>query len=539
LGLLPFPPSAFGGKGVVLDRSLLLITRAFPYETNRIFVIPTDVRLKKQFIDWALSRGLNPENVQSPIFTAPDHSQSQQDVVVFMHDYLLLPTNFDLRAFLSSLQVGNSGDIPPIILLDQELAKRQYLHQTVLLSRSDYDAALLANPTISNQSPPQCIEESCPARIGLMGNPSDGFEGKTLSFLLENFAASVVIKAPEPPLSPTTVHLEPHPELDPFVFGDAGSFALHTTLHGYYGGLRLVQAACQVFTRLCMQSGNCAAVLSRGFVLRYSTTIPRMVGLSGSSAIIIATFRGLLRYYGLSLCDLGLTRDEMPTVMLDVERRELGISAGLQDRVIQTFGGLVHMDFGPEAVRRKRETVAAASAASFSSAASLAATSSLIGGDYTLLSPSMLPPLYLAYNVAVGGDSGKVHSTVRDRWAAKEPTLIAGMQALAGYADEALLALQQGDASRLAAIMRLNFSMRRSLYGDAVVGLSNIAMIERAESLGLSAKFTGSGGALVCARSDGQGWLDVAQEESAVATFAEHNFKLVRVRPSNTIFSYS
>jgi len=144
------------------------------------------VRLKKLFIDWALSRGLNPENVQSPILTAPDQSQFQQDVVVFMHDYLLLPTNFDLRAFLSSLQVGNSGDIPPIILLDQELAKRQYLHQTVLLSRSDYDAALIANPTLSNHSAaPQCIEESCPARIGLVGNPSDGFEGKTLSFLLD------------------------------------------------------------------------------------------------------------------------------------------------------------------------------------------------------------------------------------------------------------------------------------------------------------------------------------------------------------------
>jgi galactokinase/mevalonate kinase-like predicted kinase len=36
---------------------------------------------------------------------------------------------------------------------------------------------------------------------------------------------------------------------------------------------------------------------------------------------------------------------DYPEVILSIERDELGISAGLQDRVIQTYGGLVHMDF--------------------------------------------------------------------------------------------------------------------------------------------------------------------------------------------------
>ena len=36
---------------------------------------------------------------------------------------------------------------------------------------------------------------------------------------------------------------------------------------------------------------------------------------------------------------------DYPEVILSIERDELGISAGLQDRVIQCFGGLVHMDF--------------------------------------------------------------------------------------------------------------------------------------------------------------------------------------------------
>jgi hypothetical protein len=38
-----------------------------------------------------------------------------------------------------------------------------------------------------------------------------------------------------------------------------------------------------------------------------------------------------------------------------------------------------------------------------------------------------------------------------------------------------------------------------------VVGEKNIMAIELANDLGLAAKFTGSGGALVCLRSDGTG----------------------------------
>jgi glucuronokinase len=37
-----------------------------------------------------------------------------------------------------------------------------------------------------------------------------------------------------------------------------------------------------------------------------------------------------------------------PNLVLSVERDELGINAGLQDRVIQTYTGLMYMDFGRE-----------------------------------------------------------------------------------------------------------------------------------------------------------------------------------------------
>ncbi|CAO0791079.1 unnamed protein product [Mucor circinelloides] len=49
----------------------------------------------------------------------------------------------------------------------------------------------------------------------------------------------------------------------------------------------------------------------------------------------------------------GVTQEQIPlelqaSLVLKVEWEELGIAAGLQDRVIQAFGGLVYMDFNRE-----------------------------------------------------------------------------------------------------------------------------------------------------------------------------------------------
>lgn len=75
------------------------------------------------------------------------------------------------------------------------------------------------------------------------------------------------------------------------------------------------------------------------------------VGLAGSSAILTAALRAVLRFYGFGAEDkaaaIGLSRDVLPAFVLGVESDELGIAAGLQDRVVQSYEGAVHMDFAP------------------------------------------------------------------------------------------------------------------------------------------------------------------------------------------------
>lgn len=65
---------------------------------------------------------------------------------------------------------------------------------------------------------------------------------------------------------------------------------------GVAGGLRLLQAALHRFFRHCRVRE--IDLHDRGFTARYHTTIPRQVGLAGSSAIITAFIRAVLVHYG-------------------------------------------------------------------------------------------------------------------------------------------------------------------------------------------------------------------------------------------------
>ena len=47
-----------------------------------------------------------------------------------------------------------------------------------------------------------------------------------------------------------------------------------------------------------------------------------------------------MEFYGVEI-----PLEAQPSFVLSIERDELGIAAGLQDRVIQVYEGLVYMDF--------------------------------------------------------------------------------------------------------------------------------------------------------------------------------------------------
>src|SRR5262249_22001393 len=122
------------------------------------------------------------------------------------------------------------------------------------------------------------------ARAGLIGNPSDGYHGKTISLIVRNMYAEVVLYEWE------DVELVLS-EDDLSRFRSVQELERDVKLHGYYGGIRLVKATIKKFVEYC-QRQQCA-LHDRNFSIRYQTTIPRQLGMAGSSAIIVATLRCL------------------------------------------------------------------------------------------------------------------------------------------------------------------------------------------------------------------------------------------------------
>lgn len=303
----------------------------------------------------------------------------------------------------------------------------------------------------------QIIRKKAFARAGFVGNPSDGYGGKTIAFSVRDFHAQVTLYEWD------RIEIVPSQE-DQSRFSSIHELAQDVRLHGYYGGIRLVKATIKKFAEYCTARG--LKIHDRNFSIRYETTIPRQVGLAGSSAIIVATLRALMEFY-----EILIPEEVQPSFVLSVEREELRIMAGLQDRVIQVYEGCVSMDFSDMHMR-----------------------DGFLCGTYERIDPALLPPVYLAYNVGFGEPTEVLHNDLRAQFEAKEPTALAAMRRLAGIADESNDAIRNGDANSLGRLIDENFNVRRSICH---LPPEHIDMIERARNAGASAKFAGSGGAIV------------------------------------------
>ena len=89
-------------------------------------------------------------------------------------------------------------------------------------------------------------------RAGLIGNPSDGYFGKTISFTFGNFRAEVMLyETPELEILPNTRDHSP--------FDSIRHLAEDVRLYGYYGGIRLLKAAVKRFHDYCREQRHRAA----------------------------------------------------------------------------------------------------------------------------------------------------------------------------------------------------------------------------------------------------------------------------------------
>jgi len=259
------------------------------------------------------------------------------------------------------------------------------------------------------------------ARAALAGNPSDGYRGAVLALTLPARRATARARRADAPT------VDPPSEL---IDATVARFA----------------------AELAPASRHVTAVT-------WETTIPRGVGLGGSSAIVVAALRALCDLWSVALEPLA-----MAELALSIEVDQLGIAAGLQDRIAQTHERLTFMDFGtaPPAVR--------------------------------ILDPGLLPPLLVAWRSDSAGHSGDVHAPLRDRHARGEPVVLRAMRELRHAAHEAVRAITCGDHDALRVSVDRSFEARRSMLA---LDPRHVEMIETARTAGAAANYAGSGGAIV------------------------------------------
>ena len=338
---------------------------------------------------------------------------------------------------------------------------KKYLKKSKPLQRRKNYTRHNANPNAPHM---RIIRHRAYCRAGLIGNPSDGYRGKTISFTMRNFFAQVVMYPWE--------HLEIlWSKQDRNRFGSMDELVEDVDLNGYYGGVRLVKATIKSYVEFCRQQTDTRLTLhDQPFSVRYETNIPRGVGLAGSSAIVVATLKCLIDYF-----ETPISPPLQASLARSVENDELGIACGFQDRVVQVYGGLVYMDFS----EMDQKGVYAC-------------------GQYEHVDVDRLPPLYIAYDLGASKLSSSVHGPLRTRFEDNDylANTMAEIAALVPPARDAIIA---GDMDSLHKLIDRNFDYRERLYS---IHPEHMKMVKVARSVGASAKFAGSGGAIVGTYAD-------------------------------------
>jgi glucuronokinase len=257
----------------------------------------------------------------------------------------------------------------------------------------------------------------------LAGNPSDGYGGAVLAVTIESLTAEAVVLPTRAGGGAT---------------GDAG---------------RLVDATRHRFQADVLPGCEPPP-------LGVSTTIPRSVGLGGSSALVISVLRALCEHY-----EVVLEPAVMAELALSIEVDDLGIAAGLQDRVAQCHGGVTFMEFGCSPPR------------------------------YESLDRGLLPPLVVAWREDAAAHSGGIHGDLRGRHAAGDSVVRRSMAELGKLARAARAALVSGDAAALARCADASFAVRAGMMD---LDPRHVEMVHIGRAAGAGVNYAGSGGAIVC-----------------------------------------
>lgn len=294
-----------------------------------------------------------------------------------------------------------------------------------------------------------------PARVGLVGNPSDGYGGAVLAAVVDELAAEVTVT---PTSSRLRIDTDRH---DAIEWSTPQGFVDDIATRGHPDPVRIVTAALTVVAR---HLGGPPPPVH----IRCTTSIPRSVGLAGSSAIATGVVEALAAIVGEVL-----DPRVVAALALRAETDELAIAAGWQDRIAQAHRRAVLVD----------------------------AANPTVADGLTVPGVTVVPPpsgrAVVAWLAGGAEDSGRYHAELRRRASAAEVAAV--MAELAALARRAATAAARGDSTELARAVEASWSLRRAAMP---LRADHDTLVETARRAGGAATSPGSGGSVVALVGD-------------------------------------
>lgn len=284
----------------------------------------------------------------------------------------------------------------------------------------------------------------------MLGNPSDAYGGRCLGFTFTDFAVELSVA----PAQAQSLDCE------------------------------LVEAGWSVFRSAPESAERIAA--DTAIEVRFESDIPRQVGLSGSSAILVALLRALSEAFGVGLSALRIAE-----LALRAEVDQLGLRAGPLDRLVQAHEGFLALDCAQP----------------------------FAAGSVVRLDPGSLPALLIAWDPRPGQVSGVIHEPVWERWQRGDERCVRVMRELAELCDRGRRALLAGDHDGFRAAIDRNFDLRKQLFAIAP---RDQRLVDIARQRAAAAKFCGSGGASLVVPVRGENCAALA------AAYAAEGFETLR-----------
>jgi glucuronokinase len=295
-----------------------------------------------------------------------------------------------------------------------------------------------------------------PARVGLVGNPSDGHGGAVLAAIVDAWVAEVVATT-----VPDVVRLRSRSA------GDV-EWSSRAALVADADARRTDAPHGIVLAALAALDDHLDGGLP-GVEVTWSSGVPRSVGLAGSSAIAVAVIEAVG-----ALAGGPVDPRRVAALALEAEVRWMGIPAGWQDRIVQAHRGAVLVDAGDMSTSIDGRAVPAVRRL-----------------------PGFTLDAVIGWRPADRESSGAYHGALRQR--ATDRAVADGMLQLGDLARRAATSVAGGD---VAGLRQLVDSSWRTRCGSAPLKPHHAQLVEAVRSTGVVATSPGSGGSVVALPAD-------------------------------------